>query len=98
MVNEEIILNEMICFTSCPVFIDFHLERCGVAMIADDKEMKGFLPVALVVTRQIFLWNEASYGTKKRSSRRATANAATMAVAIASSCMLKTKKQRKSIL
>ena len=58
MVNEEIILNEMICFTSCPVFIDFHLERCGVAMIADDKEMKGFLPVALVVTRQIFLWNE----------------------------------------
>ena len=56
MVNEEII--EMICFTSCPVFIDFHLERCGVAMIADDKEMKGFLPVALVVTRQIFLWNE----------------------------------------
>ena len=48
----------MICFTSCPVFIDFHLERCGVAMIADDKEMKGFLPVALVVTRQIFLWNE----------------------------------------
>ena len=92
MVNEEIILNEMICFTSCPVFIDFHLERCGVAMIADDKEMKGFLPVALVVTRQIFLWNEEA-----KYSRRATANAATIAVAIAS-CMLKTKKQRKSIL